>query len=103
MGDARRGETGEPEDFMTRKEEKKLFAEWEKDCHAARVRDYGKADAATYKQRVREGAMMPLTDGPPHPWPSEIARANREKESGQEQGKGGGNEKTNDRDDGASL
>ncbi|HWT80194.1 MAG TPA: hypothetical protein VN648_15530 [Candidatus Methylomirabilis sp.] len=35
---------------------KKLFAEIKADEHAARVRDYGEADAATYEQRVREGA-----------------------------------------------
>jgi uncharacterized membrane protein len=35
---------------------KKLFAEIRADQYAARVRDYGEADAATYEQRVKEGA-----------------------------------------------
>src|SRR5689334_8334279 len=101
MGDDRRGETGGPEAFLTRKEQNQLFAEWEQDHHAARVRDYGEADAATYPQRAQEGAMRPLTDGP---WPSEIARANRYRQTGREQGQGKGNEKANGHhDDGHSL
>ena len=35
---------------------KELFDEWRADEHAARVRDYGEADAATYEQRVVDGA-----------------------------------------------
>jgi hypothetical protein len=50
---------------------KALFAEIRADEHAARVRDYGEADAATYDQRVRDGAatvnhlppeLAPLTE-----------------------------------------
>jgi hypothetical protein len=41
-----------------------LRAEIKADTHAARVRDYGEEDAASYEQRVREGADMPLTDLP---------------------------------------
>lgn len=33
-----------------------LHAEWEADQAAARARDYGEADAATFAGRVREGA-----------------------------------------------
>jgi hypothetical protein len=35
---------------------KELAAEIRADEHAARIRDYGEADAATYEQRVRDGA-----------------------------------------------
>jgi hypothetical protein len=41
--------------------------------------------------------------GPPHSWPSEIARANRQKHAGQDQGKSNGNEKANGHDDGHSM
>jgi hypothetical protein len=40
---------------------------------------------------------------PPHPWPSELAKANRHKQPGQDQGKSNGNEKANGNDDGHSL
>jgi hypothetical protein len=45
------------DDPMPTAGEMKLLAEEiRQDEHAARVRDYGEADAATYEQRVREGA-----------------------------------------------
>ena len=51
-----------------------------------------------------EGAMMPPPAAEPtHPWPSEIARANRQNRTGQDQGKDGGNEKVNGHDDGHSM
>jgi hypothetical protein len=40
---------------------------------------------------------------PPHPWPSELAKANRHKQPGQDQGKSNGNEKANGNDDGHSM
>jgi hypothetical protein len=40
---------------------------------------------------------------PPHLWPSEIARANRQQQSGQDQSKRSDNEKANGHDDGHSL
>lgn len=46
----------EPEEFPTPEEQKALAAEIRADEHAARVRNYGEADAATYEQRVAEGA-----------------------------------------------
>ena len=33
---------------------------------------------------------MPISSGPPHPWPSEIAKETQRKQSGQEPGKSGG-------------
>ena len=39
----------------------------------------------------------------PHPWPSEIAKANQQKQTGQDQGKSTGNEKANGHDDGHSM
>jgi hypothetical protein len=80
-----------------------LSAEQQADSHAARVRDYGAADASTYGQRVKDGAMMPPASGPPHPWPSEVAKETQRKQAGQEPGKRGGSEKANDRDDGNSM
>ena len=40
---------------------------------------------------------------PPHPWPSEIARANRQNEPAQSQGHNNGQDKSNGRDDGNSM
>jgi hypothetical protein len=57
----KRGPVDKP---ITGKDARDLSAEIEADTHAARVRDYGAEDAATYAQRVREGADMPLTDFP---------------------------------------
>jgi uncharacterized protein YjbI with pentapeptide repeats len=48
-----------------------------------------------------EGAMMPPPDL--GAWPSEIAKVNRQKPAGQEQGQSSGNEKLNGRDGGHSL
>jgi hypothetical protein len=39
-----------------------LNAELQADADAARVRDYGSEDAATYEQRVKEGEKMPVTE-----------------------------------------
>jgi hypothetical protein len=81
-----------------------LHAELQADYHAARVRDYGPEDAATYEQRVKEGAMQPPpAAGPSHPWPSEIAKANRHKQPAQDQGKSSGKEKSNGKDGGHSM
>jgi hypothetical protein len=84
------------EESMTGQQRREHFKEWEEDHHAARVRDYGAADAATYGQRVMEGAMMPPAAETPHPWPSDIARENQRKATAQEQGKNGGNENGKD-------
>lgn len=49
-----------------------LAAEIRADEHAARVRDYGEADAATYEQRVAEGAaIVRHLESPPEPVPAE--------------------------------
>jgi len=55
---------------------KDLHAEWAADQAAARARDFGQADAATYEQRVREGAatVRHLEPEPPKPDASELAR-----------------------------
>lgn len=42
---------------MSLAEQNALFAEIRADEHAARVRDYGEPDAASYEQRVKEGAV----------------------------------------------
>jgi hypothetical protein len=61
----------EPSNVPEWHDTKALFAEIRADEYAARVRDYGEADAATYEQRVRDGAgtvtqleplPKPLTD-----------------------------------------
>ena len=41
---------------MSSAEQKALHAEMRADEHAARAPNYGEADAATYEQRVRDGA-----------------------------------------------
>jgi hypothetical protein len=48
---------------------KLLGDELRSDAQAVRTRDYGPEDAATYDQRVREGAQMPVTD-----WQAEFGR-----------------------------
>lgn len=48
----------EPEESPTPEEAKALAAEIRADEQAARVRDYGEADAATYEQRVADGAEV---------------------------------------------
>jgi hypothetical protein len=73
---------------MTNDDQKKLFQEWKAD-HAAR-RD----------ENRRENAS---TAGPPETWPSEIAKANREKQKEQDQGKSSANEKTQCHDGGHSM
>lgn len=54
-----------------------LAAEIRADEHAARVRDYGEPDAATYQQRVAEGAatVQHLEPEPPPVNPAELERA----------------------------
>jgi hypothetical protein len=58
---------------------------------------------------IAEGAQSASRDGapaggqPPHPWPSEIAKANREKQPGQDKSKSGGNQKANGHDSGHSM
>jgi hypothetical protein len=53
----------------------------------------------------RAGSPSPKLTGeqPPHPWPSEIANANQQKQTGKNQGKSTGNEKGNGHDDGRSM
>jgi hypothetical protein len=86
---------------LTPEQRRELFAEWQEDYQAARAREYGAADAATYEERVEAGVMMPPVSEPPHPWPSEIARENKRPAVGQQQGKS--NEKTQRRDDGHCM
>lgn len=64
------------ERLPTSEERKALHAEWAADQAAARARDYGQADAATYEQRVREGAntVRHLEPEPPKPDASELGR-----------------------------
>jgi hypothetical protein len=52
------------------KETKELAAEIRADEQAARVRDFGEADAATYGQRVREGSIT-LRDITPEERPAD--------------------------------
>ena len=74
----------EPPDEPAWYDTKALFAEIRADEYAARVRDYGEADAATYEQRVRDGAgtvthleplPKPLTDAELEQAVSEIERS----------------------------
>lgn len=53
----------------------------------------------------RAGPRSPKLTGeqPPHPWPSEIAKANRQKQQEHDQGKSSGNEKGNGNDNGHSM
>lgn len=73
---------------MTRDEQKKLFREWEADYAARR------------EETRRERESVP-TAGPPETWPSEIAKANRQKQPGPDQGKS--NDKANGHDAGHSM
>ncbi len=51
-----------------------LIAEWESDEHAARVRDYGEADAATYPARMAEAYRSRAEAlGPPPPGPTPVS------------------------------
>ena len=60
----------EPEEYPTPEEAKSLATEIRADEHAARVRDYGEADAANYGQRVAEGAAtVRHLESPPEPIP----------------------------------
>ena len=75
---------------MNEQEQKKLFAEWTDDYAARREID----------QRERSAKVAGL---PPHPWPSEIAKANRLKEAEQDLGKSGGQEHGHGYDEGHSM
>ena len=67
---------------------KTIFREWKDDYAARREED----------RRVREG-MSPC--GPRETWPSEIAKANRHKQSEQDHGNSNGQEQSHD--DGHSM
>lgn len=75
---------------MTGVEQKKLFREWTKDYAARREED----------RREREGVS---SAGPRESWPSEIAKANRQKPAGKDQEKCSGNDKANSHDAGHSM
>ena len=55
------------ERFLSPEASKALHAEWSADQAAARARDCGEADAATYDRRVREGADTIRHLGPEQP------------------------------------
>ncbi len=61
--------------------QKAVFAEIRADEHAARVRDFGEADAATYDARMAEAyrfraeALGPEPPNPPPVTPAELERA----------------------------
>jgi hypothetical protein len=74
----------EPDDPLTPEETKAIAAEIRADEYAARVRDYGETDAATYEQRMRKGASMPVTSLTSQPSPSDIARADLDPPGGPE-------------------
>ena len=57
-------------------------------------------DASRREGNRREGVS---TAGPQHPWPSEIASANRQKQTGQDHSHNNGRDKNNGHDDGHSL
>ena len=78
----------------------KLKAEWMHDHGLRRLedRDVKYEDQA---ERKLDHAAERVTAGPPHPWPSEIAKANRQKQGGKDQDNG--NEKVNGHDDGHSM
>lgn len=64
-----------------------LFAEWREDEHAARVRDYGEADAATFEARRAEAVRLSEQAAtPPRYDPAEYARppSKQEKDNGKE-------------------
>jgi hypothetical protein len=71
---------------MSPAELKALYAEIRADEHAARVRDYGAADAATYDDRMaeayrfREQALGPAPPEPPRITPEEVEQAVRDVE-----------------------
>jgi hypothetical protein len=84
------GVSGQAEAMSPSPGERDNTGEWEKD-YAAR-RDENRCE--------REGVS---TAAALHPWPSEIAAANWQKQTGQDQGKSGGGEKANGHDDGHSM
>jgi hypothetical protein len=73
---------------MANNDQKKAFQEWKADYAARR------------DENRRENTS---TAGPPETWPSEIAKANREKQKEQDQGKSSANEKTMGHDAGHSM
>lgn len=79
MSNDQRDNTGGLEEGASKKEQKKLFAEWEKDYAARREEN----------RPEREGVS---TAGPPETWPSEIAKASRHKPPGQDHGKSDGHD-----------
>jgi hypothetical protein len=70
------GLTGDFRPPLSPAESKLLAEEIRQDEHAARVRDYGEADAATYEERVRAGAdsVRHLPPAPPPVDPDELER-----------------------------
>ncbi len=74
--------------FWSDEEIRALGAEWEADEHAARVRDYGEADAATYQARMAEAyrfraeAIGPSPPDPPPVGDEELDRIITELERG---------------------
>jgi hypothetical protein len=75
---------------MKREEQKKLFSEWTEDYAARREEN----------RRERECVS---SAGPRESWPSEIAKANRQKPAGKDQEKSSGNEIANGHEDGHSM
>ena len=88
----------------TPEEWRKLNAEWTHDYGLRRMEERG--------VKYEDQAARPLDHaadrghpaaGPPHPWPSEIAKANRQKQPGQDQGKNHSSGHQNGHDNGHSM
>jgi hypothetical protein len=88
------------EEPMTRDEQKKLFEEWEQDYALRREENANRRlpPAANTPEARRTAEILPFPSlGPPHPWPSEIAKTTRRTEPAQRR------DKTTDQDTGHSM
>ena len=81
----------------------KLKAEWMHDHGLRRMEDRGVKYEDEAERQLDHAAARGTGVQPPHPWPSEIAKANRQKQPGQEQSQSKENEKSNGHDDGRSM
>jgi hypothetical protein len=81
----------------------KLKAEWMHDHGLRRMEDRGVKYEDQAERKLDHDAERATGGGPPHPWPSEIAKANRQNQPGQDHGKSNGNEKANGNDTGCSM
>ena len=84
------------DDLPTPEEWRKLKAEWMHDQGLRRMEERG----VKYEDQAERPLDVEKSDaGPPHPWPSEIAEANRQKQPGREHGQ----EHSHGHDDGHSM